>query len=113
MNRINMCKEKGKEELFEFLKLWILDPVYINIDKSGFSREIQFKTANSVCVIQWFINQSYLIVENNGAQVLLYPFKFVGFQNTFPREQFNKSLVFSDHLEESGNFPFGGLYVKF
>lgn len=48
------------KEIFELLEKQGLNPKYVDIDKYGFSRNIEFQTKYQKCWIEWYINYSSL-----------------------------------------------------
>ena len=71
-----------KEEMFELLKKEKLNPKYIGVDDSGFSRWIEFKTKYQKCWIEWYHNVSTLRVGDKwGIRI---PFNEVDRQTTSP-----------------------------
>jgi len=104
-------KLQTKEEMIDFLGSVGIKAELINIDKYGFSREIEFKVYDITYIIDWWVNQSYLHIGNHvrSAQI---PFKYLYLDTTFPLVGGNRSLGFSDiKLERRSIFdreyPFG------
>lgn len=82
------------EEIFIFLKELGIEPTYINQDKFGFSRTIQFKVYDTVYQIIWFKNESTLKV-GLGRRVAQIPFRWLFLDCSFPLLDANRSIAFS------------------
>lgn len=87
------------EQIFKLLEEQNLTPKYIDVDKYGFSRWIEFETKYQKCWIEWYVNVSTLRVNDKyGVRI---PFTHVSLNLSSPS---NKKCLQFTHKDITKNF---------
>jgi hypothetical protein len=92
----------GLENIISYLKEFNVKSSFVNTDKYGFSRTIEFKVYNTIYRIVWFKNQSELLIGDNKRAARI-PFRYMYYDNTFPCVGGNKCIGFSQVKFEKKN----------
>jgi len=90
-------------QIESFFKEMNINYEYVNIDKYGFSRCIQFTIYTQTYTIEWYKNQSTLFVGINRNIAPQIPFRYIYFDRTYPHVNGNKTIGFTQfkHKKES------------
>lgn len=89
---------ESKEALIEFLRERDLNPTLVNLDRNGFSRQIQFRACDRDYTIIWYQNESTLYFGRDTQRDARIPFRYVYDNDHYPHK--GKFLGFTYRLKE-------------
>lgn len=82
------------EDIIRTLETLEIKTEIVDKDKYGFSRTIKFKVYDIIYKIEWYKNESKLLI-GEGKRPAQIPFKFIYFDRNYPLVDNNKSIGFS------------------
>ena len=84
----------GFEGIIEFLNLNRIKNAIVDKDEMGHSRTISFTVYGVEYRIEWYCNQSTLLIGSHSRAARI-PFKYIYLDRTFPLVKANRSMGFS------------------
>lgn len=102
--KLDTCTLDGLENIVNFLHIHDIKAEYINLDRHGYSRTIQFTVNDQDYQIIWFNNESKLKI-GTSKRAPFVVFKYIYFDTCFPIVGGNSNLGFSyTHREKHSMF---------
>jgi hypothetical protein len=96
---ISTLNTDGLYDIISYLSEFSIKAEYVNKDKYGFSRTIEFSVYDVKYRICWFKNQSELFIGENKRAARI-PFRYMYYDNTYPCIGGNECIGFAQDKKE-------------